>query len=327
LLQHQGHWNEALRSYQQAIRYRPKLAAAHLNLGVTLVLLNRKAEAEHVFAQCAELSGLDLKDWHSHRRHQTSALMQLGRLLAERGEHRLAIEAYRKALQRRPVGFETHTLLNVLGEAHFQLGEMDEAELWYGRSLQSKPTHVPAHLTLAKLFQRTSRPSDALQSYRNALQLAPDDPNVLLHYGKSVFLLLVQQFQVESNGRGDDFRFYSCLLFAERNDTNRIEMKERERERQFDGKWRSFRMSVLLASSASNVNAFGSPKKTSPTLFSLPLFANYMHTRPETVCLCVPVAITKAELGERSTKPSEEGGDALANVKCMQMTATFSTCL
>ena len=184
MLQEQGRLDEALASYQQAIHYRPRLAAAYLNLGLVMITLNRRTEAEQIFIRCYRLSSSSLKDPRLHRHHQTVALIQLGRLRAERGDHRSALEAYRTAVDIHPTSFEPHSLFNVLGEAHFQLGDLLQAERWYRKSLQVKPNHVPAYLTLAKLFQRIGKAGQAQECYDQALSLAPEDVNVLLHYGK-----------------------------------------------------------------------------------------------------------------------------------------------
>jgi len=40
------------------------------------------------------------------------------------------------------------------GEAYFKLSDWDSAELWYREALRTKPDHIPAHLTLAKLLHR-----------------------------------------------------------------------------------------------------------------------------------------------------------------------------
>jgi len=49
--------------------------------------------------------------------------------------------------------------LFVVGEAFFRLGDYAEAERNYEQALQLKADHIPAYLTMAKLFQaRVSSP-------------------------------------------------------------------------------------------------------------------------------------------------------------------------
>ena len=58
---------------------------------------------------------------------------------------------------------DINILLSILsGEAHYQSGNWNEAEAAYRKSLDSKPDHLPAHLTIARLMakQVSHFPSD-----------------------------------------------------------------------------------------------------------------------------------------------------------------------
>lgn len=46
-------------------------------------------------------------------------------------------------------------LLFIVGETYFHLQNIQEAEYWYKKSLESKPDHVPAHLTYSNLLSKT----------------------------------------------------------------------------------------------------------------------------------------------------------------------------
>lgn len=48
----------------------------------------------------------------------------------------------------------------MLGEAHFKLERLEEAERWYLEALRVKKDHVPAHLTYGKLLARMVRVTD-----------------------------------------------------------------------------------------------------------------------------------------------------------------------
>ena len=50
-----------------------------------------------------------------------------------------------------------HIMVRTLGEAHFKLDELSQAEHWYREALKAKTDHVPAHLTMAKLYHRYVR--------------------------------------------------------------------------------------------------------------------------------------------------------------------------
>ena len=73
----------------------------------------------------------------------------------------------------------------ILGEALFAKGEFQEAELWYRKSLESKPDHLPAFLALAKLLSRSpGRVDEAEDLYKKAFELTPDNADVYIHYSK-----------------------------------------------------------------------------------------------------------------------------------------------
>lgn len=46
---------------------------------------------------------------------------------------------------------------SLIGEAHYELGDHADAETSYKQSLNAKPDHIPAHLTLARLMSKTVR--------------------------------------------------------------------------------------------------------------------------------------------------------------------------
>lgn len=66
---------------------------------------------------------------------------------------------------------------------------MLEAEKWYRKSLQAKADHIPAFLTLARLYQHQKNFEKAENLYRTALTIAPDDYSVYEHYGKKNLIL------------------------------------------------------------------------------------------------------------------------------------------
>ena len=77
-------------------------------------------------------------------------MFHLGKLLLEMGEAIRAISILLNAVKQ---GGQEN-VLNLLGDAYQASGQNDKAEYWYSRSLQANPSHIPAHLTLAKLLAK-----------------------------------------------------------------------------------------------------------------------------------------------------------------------------
>lgn len=190
LLQEQKRYDEALESYRNAIKFRPRLASAYLNLGYVYNLLNEKEKAIEMYQLCASIDGEGLKDPRTHQQSRISALLNLGKLYADQGEHRRALDAYGQAASKEDSQsyYQIHSLHTLIAESHSQLGEYEQAEASYSRAFQLKPDHLPLHLAYAKFLQKMKRLDEAEQWYVNARSLArslaPKDSSILLHYGK-----------------------------------------------------------------------------------------------------------------------------------------------
>lgn len=186
LLQEQKRYDEALESYENAIKFRPRLAAAYLNMGYVYNLLNRKEKAIEMYQLCASIDGEGLKDPRTHQQSRISALLNLGKLYADQGEHRRALDAYEQALSKEGIQiyYQIHSLYTLIGESHSQLGEDEQAEASYLKAFHLKQDHLPLHLAYAKFLQKRKRPDEAEQWFMNARLLAPKDSSILLHFGK-----------------------------------------------------------------------------------------------------------------------------------------------
>ncbi|CAG0920319.1 unnamed protein product [Notodromas monacha] len=184
LFQEQKRYAEALQAYNRAIQFRPRMAMAHLNMGLVLGILGRKEEAMEIYRKCALLDVTGLKDPRTHEATKTSALFNLGRLLADEGRVSDGIEAYLEAVQKMPSHYQPQSLYNMLGEAYFKLGDWAEAEKWYLAALRAKPDHVPAHLTYGKLLAKSNRVEEAEEMFKRAKGLAPEDCTVYQHFGQ-----------------------------------------------------------------------------------------------------------------------------------------------
>jgi len=180
LLQSERRLEEATVAYTAAIRFRPRLAPAYLNLGLTYSEMGQKKAALDILTKGSNLSDTGLKDPAANAAARLAATFNLGKLLLEGGEVQKAISVLQDCWEKgKGAG-----AANLLGEAHERLGQTEQAEAWYSRSLQSNPAHIPAHLTLARMLARNqSRAGEAEAWFRKAQAVAPGEARVHSHYG------------------------------------------------------------------------------------------------------------------------------------------------
>ena len=148
LLQNSGRLGEASLAYRAALRYRPQLAVACLNLGLATAELGSRDEAISILGRCSQLDDNGLKDPRANANARQSAVFQQARLRLEGGNAAGAVALLLKHPHNTPAA------LNLLGEAHQALGQLHAAELCYSRALALAPAHTPATLTLAKMLAR-----------------------------------------------------------------------------------------------------------------------------------------------------------------------------
>ena len=151
MLQHSGRLTEAVSAYESAIKFRPKLALAYLNLGITLTQLGRKDHAIKILDSCSKLDDNGLKDPKANANGRISAVFHLGKLLLESGDPRRAISVLLTGLK---TGGAEEKILNLLGEAHQALGESQAAEDWYNEAVKLNPNYVSSHLMMAKMLAK-----------------------------------------------------------------------------------------------------------------------------------------------------------------------------
>ena len=159
LLQQTDRLPEAASAYSSAIRFRPKLALAHLNLGLTLSRLGRTEQAIKILNAGSKLDDNGLKDPATNANARSSALWHLGKLLLEAGDPQRAVTVLQtRVTEDRMSGRRTlENIHNLLGEAYQALGHQDKAEAWFTSALEADPNYVPAQLMMAKMLANNVR--------------------------------------------------------------------------------------------------------------------------------------------------------------------------
>jgi len=131
-----GELEQAVRSFEEAIRRKPDHATAHGNLGVVLAQMRRLRQAVASFHRALEIKPAF-----------GDAYGNLGLAYFELGEFEKAVPQFQRALENGCNTPETH---NNLGATLMQLGKPRQAEQSYRRALTIRPDYADAHLNLSR---------------------------------------------------------------------------------------------------------------------------------------------------------------------------------
>jgi predicted O-linked N-acetylglucosamine transferase (SPINDLY family) len=159
-LQANGQLDQAIASYQMAIRLKPDLAEAHNNLGNAFKSIGQLDQAVLCYRQAIRLRS-DLAEAHNN----------LGNALKIKGQLDEAIAACRQAVRLKPHLAEAHTSL---GNALTDIGQLDEAISSYRQTVRLRPDLAEAHCNLGIALTRSGQPRQAIASYYEAIRLKLD---------------------------------------------------------------------------------------------------------------------------------------------------------
>jgi tetratricopeptide (TPR) repeat protein len=133
-------------------------------------------ERMHAWAKAAEAYGAVLPDsgdlFHEARLHRANCLSSMG-------QHKVALDLYRKGLEERP---DYAALVPAYARALERAGQMKEAESQLSRAISDKPT-AETFEALAGLYERQGRQSDAIALLNDALRKRPRDELLLYALG------------------------------------------------------------------------------------------------------------------------------------------------
>jgi tetratricopeptide (TPR) repeat protein len=151
---------EAIAEYRRAISLDPKLAPAHLNLGISLLDSDAAAAAESFRRAVDLLPG------------QSRPVYLLGEALERSGKRSEAIEQYRAAATLAP---KDDVILFALARALLADGQNSAAETGFRQLLSTKPDSAPGQLGLAESLLAQQKTTEAIDVFADYLQKTPDD--------------------------------------------------------------------------------------------------------------------------------------------------------
>ncbi|RMB99744.1 hypothetical protein DUI87_23746 [Hirundo rustica rustica] len=200
LFHEQGHYEEALMVYKEAIQKMPRQFAPQSLYNMMEIVASWTREVTDYLSSAPMRPDFEssVQFWAHHYKEDIEVLEN-----AQRGAVELMMgvehKSYKKRLrelgifsleksQGRPYcSLQLPESSQLEGEAYMRMSRLPEAEHWYVESLRSKSNHIPAHLTYGKLLALTGRKSEAEKYFMKAIQLDPTKGNCYMHYGQ--FLL------------------------------------------------------------------------------------------------------------------------------------------
>ena len=166
--------DEALASYEQAIRLQPNDAQAHYNRGLALLDLKRLEEACASFDRTIALPA-----------DPTEALNNRGLVLQAMNRFDEALASYDQAIERVPQHAKAHANR---GSALLELKQVAQALASFEHAIALQPDYAEAHNNRGLALQDLKRLDEALTCFEQAIQIKPDF--VEAHWNKGLAHLL-----------------------------------------------------------------------------------------------------------------------------------------
>uniref|UniRef100_A0A8C5WH57 Protein O-mannosyl-transferase TMTC2 n=1 Tax=Leptobrachium leishanense TaxID=445787 RepID=A0A8C5WH57_9ANUR len=153
--------HEAEHWYMESLRSKPDHIPAHLTYGKLLALTGRKSEAEHYFLKAIQLDST-----------KGNCYMHYGQFLLEEGRLLEAAEMAKKAAELDHSEFDV-----VFNAAHMlrQASLNEAAEAYYKMAAGLRPNYPAALMNLGAILHLNGKLEEAEANYLRALQFKPDD--------------------------------------------------------------------------------------------------------------------------------------------------------
>lgn len=154
--------DEARKSLEQAVRLKPELLPAYLNLALVFEELGEDEKAIQVYTNL-----LGQRESDADPQAAYLALLRRGNLYFEKKDDRLAVVDYQDAVALAPsaVGYFN------LGQTHARLGQAELALDAFYHAVRLNDKYLEAYQRLGELALQTNRPEVAIEAYSQELKL------------------------------------------------------------------------------------------------------------------------------------------------------------
>jgi tetratricopeptide (TPR) repeat protein len=168
-----GYYDQALASFQAAMRDDPSSAEAHYSIGSVYLKQERIADARGSFERAVKLTA-------TYPDTAPSAWNDLGILATREGNINAAVADFQEAVRLSP---DYWIALENLGNAYRQQKRWDDARGAFERAIAVRPQAPEAYSNLAIIYAQADDTDHAYQYLQNALKLRPDYPEALNNLG------------------------------------------------------------------------------------------------------------------------------------------------
>ena len=167
---------QALDSFDAALRLNPRYVEAHLNRAIVLSDLGRPEEAEEALAQAQELGGPDSTGFPVVVANRLANMhAELGRAYSAAGAHRPAAAQFQSALSMRP-GFADLRL--ELARTLLDAGQPEEAARELDEILRGRPDWLDAMLLRGLAAYLAGDLEQAKSVWEGASERHPEEPRL-----------------------------------------------------------------------------------------------------------------------------------------------------
>jgi tetratricopeptide (TPR) repeat protein len=187
-----GRYEEAIKSYDRAISFKPDEPEAWSNRGVSLGKLGRYEEAIKSYDRAILFS----PDKYDAGYNRGVALLNLGR-------YEEAIESYDRVISFKP---NDHEAWSSRGVSLERLGRYEEAIKSYDRAISFKPDDYDAWSNRGVALLNLGRYEEAIESYDRVISFKPDDHEAWSNRGVSLGNLGRYEKAIESYDRAISFK-------------------------------------------------------------------------------------------------------------------------
>jgi tetratricopeptide (TPR) repeat protein len=161
----QGSWNDAVESFQRALRCWPDWGLAHTKLGNVYRNLGRLDDAEQAYRRSIQVEP-----------SYVGAYLNLGSIYEEQGRAEKALTLYQEAVE---VAVDSAWAHSTLGSAYLARGNSSDALAQLERAVELEPEGITWLLALASAYRELGRYDEAVATYRQVLTQDPGNANAV----------------------------------------------------------------------------------------------------------------------------------------------------